>query len=88
MTADVCWSEPLDLMGLRQKLEAKPALFEVIPGNLSLVGIISGYRVIQTDPSFREVHFEVSQGYNDELRLFYIGEFKLISDLESLKRLY
>ena len=72
------WSVPVDLKKLRHMLEVDPALFETTPGNLSLIGIVSGYRVIQTDPSFREIHFEVSQGYNDELRLVYIGKWRIL----------
>ena len=45
-----------------------------ISGNLSLVGIISGYRRLQTDPDFSHVFLEVSQGSNEEFRLNYIGK--------------
>ena len=69
------WSEPLNLAHLRVRLERDPKMFESSPGNLSIIGVISGYRTKQTDPSFREVYFEISQGYNDELRLVYIGKY-------------
>lgn len=43
------------------------------PGNLTITGLISGLRVCQTDPDFREVSFNVTQGSNEELCVTYIG---------------
>ena len=68
------WDEPIALAGLKDLLESDSVSLEQIPGNLCTVGIISGYRVIHECPDFREVHFEISQGQDEELRLHYIGE--------------
>ena len=70
------WTEPLDLVEVRSVLENDPSTLNAVPGNLCLVGIISGFRILQTDPDFREIFFEVSQGYNDELKLHYLGKFE------------
>ena len=69
------WSEPLDLKQVRgyfENAEAETAL-DGIPDNLCIVGIISGYRVVQKNSDFKEIYFDVSQGHDDELRLRYIG---------------
>ena len=69
------WSEPLDLKqvpGYFENFEVETA-FDAIPDNLCIVGIISGYRVVQKNSDFKEIYFDVSQGHDDELRLRYIG---------------
>ena len=69
------WSEPLDLKQVRgyfENTEAETA-FDGILDNLCIVGIISGFRVVQKNSDFREIQFDLSQGYGDKLRLRYTG---------------
>lgn len=77
------WKIPLDLKLVRAQLEEDPGMIDRIPGNLSTVGIVSGYRIISRTPDFREVRFEVSQGYDEELQLTYIGLYVEAIDLNS-----
>ena len=67
------WTVPISLSALKLYLETSTEALDRIPGNLCMVGIISGYRVIHECPDFCEIHFDISQGQDEELRLHYIG---------------
>ena len=71
------WDRPISLTRLREHFELlKGADFEptYVPGNLVIVGFITGYRILTRTSEFREVQLSVSQGLNEELRLNYVGE--------------
>ena len=74
MTESVDWRKPVILERMRAAFVRSPELIDSMPGNLCLIGIISGYRVINQTPEFREIQFDVSQGYNDEIRIVYQGK--------------
>ena len=59
---------------VRRYFEAFPQNLEVLPQNLLVCGLISGYRTLRTDPDFQEVFVDVTQGGNEELRIVYSGE--------------
>ena len=71
------WNRPVSLSKLREHFEQlHGADFEssYIPGNLVVVGFITGLRVLTRTSDFREVQLSVSQGLNEELRLTYVGK--------------
>ena len=71
------WNRPISLTFVREHLEKlNGSDFDstYIPGNLVIVGFISGYRVLNRTPDFREIQLSISQGLNEELRLIYSGE--------------
>ena len=45
-----------------------------IPSTMNLIGLISGHRRVQMDPDLTQVYLEVSQGFNEEYRLTYVGK--------------
>ena len=69
------WRGPLELSRVRHELESDPSYIDQFPGNLCVIGIISGYRIMSQTLDFREIQFDVTQGYNDEIRFHYVGEF-------------
>ena len=87
MARDFDWNLPLDLSRLREHLTVSDSNVSYIqfsaPSRLNIVGMVSGYRGLQTDPDFKEFFLDITQGYDEELRIAYQG----ISASESLKRL-
>ena len=77
MTDEYDWSKPLNLLHLRLYLTAKEPVASYIqfsaPARLNVIGLVSGYRELQTDPDFREFFLDVTQGYDEELRINYQG---------------
>ena len=68
-------TSPLCLSDARRYFERSEGLFleSDLPPNLSIVGVISGYRRQQWDPDFTQVTLEVTQGLNEEFRFSYEG---------------
>ena len=60
-------------MKVRRYFEAFPHNLSTLPQNLLVSGLISGYRVLRTDPDFQEVFVDITQGGNEELRIVYSG---------------
>ena len=72
--SSIDWHGPLILEQVRASFEASPSLINSVPGNLCIIGIVSGHRILSRTSDFTEIQFDVSQGYNDEIRFIYKGE--------------
>ena len=71
------WDRPVLLSSVRKHFETlQGSDFEpsFVPGNLVMIGFITGYRVLTQTSDFRELQLSVSQGQNEELRLNYVGK--------------
>ena len=75
------WARPISLSTVREHLEKLNGTdfdSDYLPGNLVVVGFISGYRVLNRTPDFRELQLSISQGLNEELRLVYSGTYPIL----------
>jgi len=70
-------SSPVDLALMREKFEVhfggRDYTEDEISDNLTVVGIVTGYRRVQLDPDSTQVFLDVSQGSNEEFRMSYLG---------------
>ena len=46
-----------------------------ISDNLTVIGVVTGYRRVQLDPDSTQVYLDLSQGSNEEFRMSYLGWF-------------
>ena len=72
------WKRPLNLKALRVHFEALAGAdypMEYVPNNLSLVGLLMGYRRLYHTEEFSEYSMDISQGCNEEIRIRYVGKY-------------
>ena len=76
-------SSPVDLTEMRGKFECqfngRNFNESDISDNLTVIGIVTGYRRVQMDPDSTQVFLDLSQGSNEEFRLSYLGWFSKCS---------
>ena len=46
---------------------------QFVSDNLSAIGILTGYRILHHTDEFKEIELCLSQGGNEELRIYYQG---------------
>ena len=70
---------PMDLYKVRSYFETvfhgEDFTESDVPATVNVIGLVSGYRRVQTDPDLTQVFLEISQGFNEEYRLTYVGKF-------------